>query len=683
MNQIKNNKMKKLLLIFFVNINVSLYADNIDLFIWAGQSNALGRQGDAASYPADVDNFDNLIRFNWTVANGSNSGGWTTMQPQIGYFPTGHFGPEVTFSRKLTEVGYNPAIFKYTQSGTSIFQHWQGPGDGGLYDDLVTTLNMSITALENQGHTVTVKGFIWIQGESDSNSQNAATVYQTNLTNIINDIRNNVVGNPNLPVLLGVDEQYFYLVGQDQPEILNAHQDIALNDVNIKFTSMYGYPKADATHLTPAGLINQGIDMFDSYELLVANQSPLESCVLSSDGDNVSILARSWGQSFTTDCSGYLSSLSFSSASNLSNSATVTLSNGADCGSTILLTYTLNEINMGNNTIYPTTNLYLEKEHTYYLNITSDDPTTWRVHYSDGDNVFGILKTNIDGDGLLTCRRPFLTLDMNFSIVISASTDCADVSNIYSFTHNNVNYEVVKENRTWQGAASCAAERGGFLAEINDVQEQNAIYNELQNNAGITVLNTVASDGGNASYIWIGANDINTEGDWYWDGDNDGVGSQFWQGGSAASGGVVIGGLYNNWGNEPDNSGNAQDAAGIAITQWPIGSGSLGSAGQWNDVNKTNALYYIIEYPVGVNLNETKANTINVYPNPVNNLLTIEGSNVTDIKIVNSLGQLILNVSTKDILELTEVDFSNVEQGIYYAIIKLENGNIMTKKVIK
>jgi len=89
--------MKYITLILAISLSTTLFAqENIDLFIWAGQSNALGRQSNAANYPADTNNLDNQIRFHWTVPNGGNSGGWTTMQPQdLGhYFPAGHFGPE-------------------------------------------------------------------------------------------------------------------------------------------------------------------------------------------------------------------------------------------------------------------------------------------------------------------------------------------------------------------------------------------------------------------------------------------------------------------------------------------------------------------------------------------------------------------------------------------------------------
>ena len=819
--------MKKVLLFITVLFSsISFSQENIDLFIWAGQSNALGRQGDAAGYPADTDNQDNQIRFNWTVANGSNSGGWTTMQPQTGYFAAGHFGPEVTFSRNLLAEYNNPAIFKFTQGATSIFEHWQGPGDGGLYDNMVTGLNTAITQLENQGHTVNIRGLIWIQGESDSNSQAAATAYFNNLTTILNDLRNNVVNIADLPIILGVDEQYFNLDDHEQPEILNAHQNIAFNDDNIKFTSMYGYPKADATHLTPAGLISHGEDLFDAFQLLVFGENPLEACTISSSGEEESFERSSWGQTFKTDCSGNLSSILFNAVNLHNHNATFTIHNGTDCSGSIIYSQQLNSILAGENEILIDTELYLNKEHTYFFQIVTDDDSIWSINYSNTDTVFGSLKTipneggsycgrdfpnfdmdfsvellapsedctlsssgtvvsyeraswgqsfktdcsgelssitfsasnehnhnatftiydgencnenvlftqqlnsivagdnevNIDGAITLNaantyffqvvtdddsfwrinysntsnvfgnlktfldgsyCGRDFPSFDMNFSVEILSDNTCANDSNIYSFTYDNRTYEIVKENKTWINAATCAVERGGILAEINSQEEQDAIYNELANNADIDVLNTVSPDGGNASYVWIGANDLALEGQWIWDGDNDTNGDNFWQGGSVANGGTPINGLYSNWGNEPDNSGNAQDAAGIAITQWPVTSGSLGSAGQWNDIDHTNSLYYIIEYDSNLGVNNTEIEKVKVYPNPVKDILTIESiNNITDIRIINSLGQVVNSVSL-DSSDKLNIDFSNYNKGVYFVTIRLENGEFITKKIMK
>ena len=101
-----------------------------------------------------------------------------------------------------------------------------------------------------------------------------------------------------------------------------------------------------------------------------------------------------------------------------------------------------------------------------------------------------------------------------------------------------------------------------------------------------------APDGGGGAYVWLGATDRVTENTWLWDGDNDGVGDPFWQG---RVDGSPVGGLYNNWGREPDDY-NGQDAAGICLNRWPLSSGSLGGTGQWNDVDEYNNLYYLIEF---------------------------------------------------------------------------------------
>jgi hypothetical protein len=66
---------------------------------------------------------------------------------------------------------------------------------------------------------------------------------------------------------LGIDEQHFWVV--DQPAVLDAHKSIANNDDQIKFTSMYGLPKAAGTHLTPAGLMTHGEQIFEALKPLL------------------------------------------------------------------------------------------------------------------------------------------------------------------------------------------------------------------------------------------------------------------------------------------------------------------------------------------------------------------------------------------------------------------------------
>jgi hypothetical protein len=184
-----------------------------------------------------------------------------------------------------------------------------------------------------------------------------------------------------------------------------------------------------------------------------------------------------------------------------------------------------------------------------------------------------------------------------------------NVANIYSFTQGVKTYEIVKENRNWVNANACAIARNGALAKIDNQAEQDTIFYYL-NQAGITSSNTTAPDGGGAAYVWLGGNDRITEGAWFWEDANFTGSKQFWQG---ARSGSVSNNLYNNWGNEPDNFQN-QDALGIALTSWPFGT-----AGQWNDIDEANALYFIIEIDntLGITATNVAQTVIKVGPNPV------------------------------------------------------------------
>ncbi len=164
----------------------------------------------------------------------------------------------------------------------------------------------------------------------------------------------------------------------------------------------------------------------------------------------------------------------------------------------------------------------------------------------------------------------------------------------FRFTFDGHTYDVITSGLTWADASTAAQNKSingnpGYLARIDSEQENDEIFSQLLNNIDSSdFANSLAPDGGGASYVWIGANDIQTEGQWVWV-DN---GAQFWQGDNTGS---AVDALYNNWGIEPDDF-NGQDAAGIALTDWPFGV-----AGQWNDVDTDNTLYYIIEYATDVN----------------------------------------------------------------------------------
>jgi hypothetical protein len=270
--------MNKLKIAFLIFVWPMLFSaqENIDLFIWAGQSNAQGYTGDALEYPMEGRELDKSILLNWTVfGKESSNGEWVTMQPQKGRFPAGHFGPEVSFARQLKNAGYNPAIFKYSLGGTGLARDWKGPNAGGIYDNMVKDLMAAIQKLRNKGHIINLRGFIWIQGESDALNDTVAGEYQANLKSMINHLRAKVLKEPNLKIILGVDEQHYLVM--ERPIVLEAQKKIAQEDRNIIYTTMYGLPKADRTHLTPLGLVEHGHRIYDAYKIVMDTPSNISN----------------------------------------------------------------------------------------------------------------------------------------------------------------------------------------------------------------------------------------------------------------------------------------------------------------------------------------------------------------------------------------------------------------------
>ena len=231
----------------------------------AGQSNMQGWRSDAASYPADPNSQDIKIPFYYEALEYSSSNRhWEALGPQKGHFEKGHFGPEISFARALSRTKMRPAIFKYSSGGSSIKLDWKAPGHNGMYDDLVRNLYTAIHALKDQGHTVVPRAFIWIQGESDSYTEQQANEYYWRLKKLLTHLRNKVLRTPALPVILSVDELHPRI--QLQPKIVDAQKLLASEDPTISFMSMRGLEKYDVTHLTAKGTINQGVRLYKLYK---------------------------------------------------------------------------------------------------------------------------------------------------------------------------------------------------------------------------------------------------------------------------------------------------------------------------------------------------------------------------------------------------------------------------------
>lgn len=288
--------------------------------------------------------------------------------------------------------------------------------------------------------------------------------------------------------------------------------------------------------------------------------------------------------------------------------------------------------------------------------------------------------------------KKYLTLIFAILVLhLQTIAQCADQSNIYSFTYGGKSYEVVKEKKTWIDAAACAIERGGYLIEINDINEQDAIYDSIINGAGVSPTYTSITNGGGIAYVWIGATDQQNEGTWLWDGNNDSTGTHFWtgQGANGSGNGVAVGGCYNNWGGtstgtpkEPDNYGVGQNHAAIGLAGWPSGTTMLGIAGEWNDIIGSSLLYFIIEYEPGAGTDDRMIHhDLLIYPNPTKSILNIEGGVIIDthFSIYDPIGRNIINGTLQS--DNNRVDIEALTPGFYF--LRIEGAYSFSQKFIK
>jgi hypothetical protein len=83
-------------------------------------------------------------------------------------------------------------------------------------------------------------------------------------------------------------------------------------------------------------------------------------------------------------------------------------------------------------------------------------------------------------------------------IDVTQTNTCINTENVFSTTFSGKKYEFIKERKNWRDAAECAIERGGYLVEINDANEQNNMYSLAVNNISDISL-IVAPDIGDGS----------------------------------------------------------------------------------------------------------------------------------------------------------------------------------------
>ena len=155
-----------------------------------------------------------------------------------------------------------------------------------------------------------------------------------------------------------------------------------------------------------------------------------------------------------------------------------------------------------------------------------------------------------------------------------------------SWTFKNSLYELHKTPKSFNAASQAAIDAGGHLVEIDDAEENNAIFQEVSRLVDTSEFSsTTSQDGGGSAYVWIGGTDQASEGAWKWTNNGNTIALSRSEWGSGALG------------NEPDG-GDFQNGLGLGLENWPKGSSNgngFGNAGSWNDINTSSTLFYIVE----------------------------------------------------------------------------------------
>jgi hypothetical protein len=94
----------------------------------------------------------------------------------------------------------------------------------------------------------------------------------------------------------------------------------------------------------------------------------------------------------------------------------------------------------------------------------------------------------------------------------------------------------------------------------------------------------------------------------------------------------------------------------------------------------TDMTYSVLSVLQGGSVNEMSSSAYKVYPNPVKDVLTIKGENMSQVKIYNSLGQIVKSIETND--DIVEVNVENFQNGMYFINIINKDGRMLSRKVI-
>lgn len=194
--------------------NGALAKTEVPLFLFSGQSNMVGLGTSTNDLSTDQKKtYPDIKIYLDAEGDAGKMKKWSTLGPGFGA-TTSQFGPELFFGKVLADSfpGKKIAFIKVARSGTYLGKstEWLPPssnkGTGGTYyaammGSIDAALKAFNSAFDTTLYTPKWAGFLWLQGEFDAMDATLSDKYETNLANLIKDIRTKA-GVADLPVVL-------------------------------------------------------------------------------------------------------------------------------------------------------------------------------------------------------------------------------------------------------------------------------------------------------------------------------------------------------------------------------------------------------------------------------------------------------------------------------------------------
>jgi hypothetical protein len=239
-----------------INDSIKVVYSSIDVYIIAGQSNADGR--------GYINQLEAAYKRRYTIPYL-----WQNRINSIEniYSPTStlkdRFGVELSIAGELEFRNTNAIILKRAIGGIPLYPLssysycWKIGKSNSMYPLLKTMID---TVKEiNDGKTINWK-FVWLQGETDAEHQEAAAAYQQNMEELISQLKTDT--SESIKIAIGRLKESTY--GDYIAEVNQAFENIASSDVNVTVVDTDSLQLYDAYHYTTDSFNKLGIMMYNA-----------------------------------------------------------------------------------------------------------------------------------------------------------------------------------------------------------------------------------------------------------------------------------------------------------------------------------------------------------------------------------------------------------------------------------